>query len=132
MSGPYCATVLILHLMTLDAWHGWRPGERYAPASLDIEGFVHCTAGDDLMLDVANRFYAGRYDLVVVTLDTTVLGSDVRWEPPAHPDGSAPADAVDAPRFPHVYGPLEREAVVGVRRVTRDGDGRFSGYEPMA
>ena len=33
---------------------------------------------------------------------------------------------------PHVYGPLEREAVVGVRRVTRDGDGRFSGYEPMA
>ena len=126
--------MLILHLMTVDAWHGWRPGERYAPTSLGTEGFVHCTAGDDVMLEVANRFYGGGDDLVVVTVDAKLLGSEVQWESPAHPDGSAPADAgSDGPQFPHVYGPLEWAAVVDVRRLVRDGgDGRFSGYAPMA
>jgi uncharacterized protein (DUF952 family) len=129
MSGPYCASVLILHLMTADTWRAWQPGSSYRPPSLQTEGFVHCTAGDDLMLQVANRFYRSDDDLVVVALESADLGSEVRWEPPAHPDGSAHGDG---PLFPHVYGPLEREAVVGVRRVVSDGDGRFVGYAPMA
>jgi uncharacterized protein (DUF952 family) len=132
MGGPYCAAVLILHLMTAGAWHEWRSGRPYAPASLATEGFVHCTAGDDLMLDVANRFYRGHDDLVAVTVDPALLGSEVRWERAADPAGSRPWAGGDGPRFPHVYGPLEREAVVDVRRMVQDGDGRFSGYEPMA
>jgi uncharacterized protein (DUF952 family) len=123
--------VLILHVMTAEAWRSWRPGEPYAPASLSAEGFVHCS-GDDVMLDVANRFYASdEGDWVVVTLDPAELGSEVRWEPAAHPDGSPPDTAAGPVLFPHVYGPLEREAVVGVRRLVREG-GAFVGYGPMA
>jgi uncharacterized protein (DUF952 family) len=122
--------VIVLHLMPAAAWLAWDAGGDYEPASLAGEGFVHCTAGDDLMLDVANRFYGGNDDLVAVALETNRLTSEVRWEPPAHPGGAAAA--ADEPRFPHVYGPLDREAVVGARRVVRDAAGRFSGYAPMA
>ena len=88
-------------------------GGGYAPASLATEGFVHCTSGDPLMLDVANRFYGDTAgNLVAVAIETDRLTSEVRWEAPAHPDGSeAPADA---PLFPHVYGPLNLDAVVAV------------------
>jgi uncharacterized protein (DUF952 family) len=119
---------VILHLMPVAAWGVWRDGGTYEPASLSIEGFVHCTGDDDLMLTVANQFYAEEPgELVVVTLDEARLASEVRWEAPAHPDGGAPVS--DEPVFPHVYGPLDRDAVVGVRRLRRSG-GRFTGYEP--
>ena len=90
-------------------WEAWRDGGAYEPASLATEGFVHCTGDDDLMLAVANRFYADEPgDFVVVSLDPDRLTRPVRWEPPAHPDGARPAD--DEPRFPHVYGRLDRGA----------------------
>jgi uncharacterized protein (DUF952 family) len=131
MAGPYCAGVTILHLMTMAAWRAWPPGATYAPESLTTEGFVHCTGDDAVMLTVANRFYRGvEDDLVVVSLDLARLTSAVRWEKAAPPDGS-PA-AADDPPFPHVYGPLERDAVTGVRRLVRDGAGRLVGYAPIA
>jgi uncharacterized protein (DUF952 family) len=120
---------VILHLMARPEWEAWRAGGSDVAASLATEGFVHCTGDDELMLAVANRFYADATgELVVVTLDERLLSSEVRWEAPAHPDGSSPGD--DAPRFPHVYGPLDRAAVVGVRRLRRDGT-CFTGYEPI-
>jgi hypothetical protein len=115
--------------MPTAAWLAWAAGGSYEPASLATEGFVHCTAGDELMLAVANRFYGATDDLVAVALETERLTSEVRWEAPAHPDGTAAG--ADEPHFPHVYGPLDRDAVVGARRVVRDAGGRFSGYAPM-
>ncbi len=123
--------MIVLHLMPAPAWATWEAGGHYEPASLATEGFVHCTAGDDLMLEVANRFYGDGGDLVAVALDIDRLTSEVRWEPPAHPDRSAAETAADAPLFPHVYGRLDRDAVVGVRRLVRDEGGRFVRYAPM-
>jgi uncharacterized protein (DUF952 family) len=120
---------MILHLMPLDEWRSWRDGEPYQPDSLASEGFVHCTGDDVVLLDVANRFYGDADAVVAVSLDPEQLTHEVRWEPPAHPDGTTPEE--DAPLFPHVYGPLDREAVTGVRRLARV-DGRFAGYVPMA
>ena len=118
---------MILHLMPRPAWDRWRDGGTYDPPSLASDGFVHCTGDDDLMLAVANRFYSRESgDFVVVTLDEARLTSEVRWEAPAHPDGSAPTGT--EPSFPHVYGPLDRAAVVGVRQLVRSSD-RFVGYE---
>src|SRR3954468_16000065 len=121
--------MIVLHLMPAAAWRAWGGGGDSQPAALAGEGFVHCTAGDELMLTVANRFYAGADDLVAVALETDRLTSEVRWEAPAHPDGSTAGEG--EPRFPHVYGPLHRDAVTGVRRLAR-GPGGFTGYAPMA
>ncbi len=122
--------MIVLHLMPAPWWRAWMAGDHYEPESLVAEGFVHCTAGDDLMLQVANRFYAGTGDeLVAVALDTERLTSALRWEAAAHPDGSAGGDG--EPLFPHVYGPLDRQAVTGARLIVRDAGGRFVGYTPL-
>jgi uncharacterized protein len=123
---------VILHLLSSDDWSAIRSQVSYSPDSLHIEGFVHCTGELPTMLQVANRFYSSAPGaMVVVELDEAALSSEVRWEPPAHPDGSPVGD--DERRFPHVYGPLDLSAVRAVRLLVRATDGTYVGVgEPIA
>jgi uncharacterized protein (DUF952 family) len=107
-----------------------RDDETYLPGTFEADGFVHCSGDDDVLLAVANRFYTGVDDeLVVLTLDEGRLAAEVRWEAP----DPGPPPGVDAgTTFPHVYGPLELAAVVDVRGLRRDGIGGFVGYEPIS
>lgn len=91
----------------------WPPAGDYRPASLETEGFVHCSAHDQV-LATANRFYAGRDDLLLLTIDPDRLASEVRWE-----------EGEPGERFPHVYGPLDRVAVLAVVPLRPGPDGAF-------
>jgi uncharacterized protein (DUF952 family) len=109
-----------LHLLPAARWEAWRAeadtAARYAPLGFEAEGFVHCTDGDVELLAVANRFYAddpGAF--VVVDVDLALVG--VPWR---HDDAGG--------IYPHVYGPLRRDAVRGLRPVLRDGAGDFVGF----
>ena len=119
---------MILHVLTEAAAGEARGRREYVPPTFAADGFIHCTAGDDLMLQVANRFYASADEpLVVWTIDEALVSADVRWEPPM-PENPP---NYDGPLFPHIYGPLELDAVVGARRLVRGEGGAFVGYEPM-
>lgn len=87
-------------------------------------GFIHCTRQPEVLLEVANRFYRDRPgDFVVLVIDPARLRAPVRDEPPAHP---APVASLGTTvLFPHIYGPLNREAVVEVRAAERNADGTF-------
>ena len=109
-----------LHLVPVARWEAWRadpdPAAAYEPPGFGAEGFVHCTDGDEEMLAVANRFYAAEPGpFVALDLDLALVGVPWRYDDPGSP-------------YPHVYGPLRRDAVRGVRPVLRDADGRFVGY----
>jgi len=71
--------------------------------TLDEEGFVHC-ACEEQVDGVRARFYAGVPDLVVLVVDVDRLAAEVRFE-----------DGGGGELFPHVYGPIEVDAVVDVR-----------------
>lgn len=158
----------ILHLISTsdyDAWQAQPASALLRPASLASEGFIHCTAGDDLMLTVANLFYKTLPgDFLVLEIDESKVIARVKWEAPASPAitpaseslsdesslppevkaefGNSPAPSPepavenDAPvepalTFPHIYGPLNRDAVTGVRKLVRAEDGSFTGYAPV-
>jgi uncharacterized protein len=118
--------MIILHLISMAEWQAFDSTGIYEPASLEAEGFVHCTDDIATLLGVANRFYrsvAG--DVLVLELDVAALGALVLWEAPAHIDGSAATDS--EPRFPHVYGPIPLAAVVGITRFVRSPAGEYLG-----
>lgn len=116
----------MLHLVTEAEWGAVQLAGWIAPPSLDTDGFVHCTDGDEMMLGVANRFYGSIAETVLaLTIDESRLSATVVREPPAHPDGRAAQPG--EPLFPHVYGPVEVSAVAGVRRLVRE-DGMYVGY----
>lgn len=109
----------IYHLVPAERWQSWPKDEPYLPAEYADDGFIHCTKGDELMLQVANRFYhngPGEFRLLVI--DPEKLTSPLKWE--------QPADDL-APLFPHIYGPINRTAIVGERELVRDTSGDFIG-----
>ena len=74
---------------------------------------------------VANAFYRGQRDLVVLRIDADRLRSPVRFEAPA-PPSSEVGMVPNAESFPHVYGPIDVEAVVEVIELPADDDGAFT------
>ncbi len=115
---------MILHLLPETTWLDASREPSYLPASFADDGFIHCSPDDDTMLRVANSFY--RDDpapMLALTIDEHLLTSEVRWEPANGSDRLA-----DVGRFPHIYGPLDIDAVVTVRRFVRDPDGTYTGF----
>jgi uncharacterized protein len=114
----------ILHLVPADEYLSLLPDQAYLSSAYDKDGFIHCTKEPEVMLQIANRFYKGLTgDLLVLVIETDKVNAPIKWEPPAHPDGT-PAQPGER-LFPHIYGPLNRDAVVDVHNAERDSDGNF-------
>jgi uncharacterized protein (DUF952 family) len=106
-------TRLILHITTDAEWQAARLDGAYRAGSLDGEGFIHCSLPTQVT-HVADWFYRDVPDLVLMCVDPGRLTSELRWEP------SADEFAGD---FPHVYGPIDLDAVVEVVPWKRGNDG---------
>lgn len=200
---------MILHLVSRAEWNSKPVNQPYVPDTFNQDGFIHCTQGDELLLDVANRLYRGiPGTFLVLNIDETKVTAPIKWESPTDgpPNGSSPdmtapetppapattaakpdatqqaglpagasapktgepppeakaefgselgaqstpppassgpalpaavtqlspppspaLPAAPAPQlFPHIYGPLNRDAIVGVRRMVRERDGTFT------
>ena len=101
----------IYHIVPRQVWEAAADGP-YRAASLDGEGFIHCS-NEDQVARVADLFFAAQADLLALEIDTARLGGTLRDED------------VGGERFPHVYGPIPREAVVEVRPLRRGAGGRW-------
>jgi uncharacterized protein (DUF952 family) len=102
----------IFHLTTPATW-GQAGAGPYRAASLANEGFIHCSHRDQVAR-VANSFFAHEKELLALEIDVRGLTSPVREE-----------DAGSGERFPHVYGPIDRAAVVAVEPLRRGPDGHW-------
>ena len=71
--------VVIYHIAAEADWRGRT--DVYAPGGWRAEGFVHCST-EEQVVRVANRFFAGRRDLVLLHIDPSHLSGLVVWERP--------------------------------------------------
>lgn len=108
MGGPELEPDALHHLATPDQWAQYQRDGAIAPASLETEGFVHCSWGRQVPGTVAKHF-AGVGDLMALVLDPAKLGDVSLVEEDSYGSGQA---------FPHVYGPIPLEAVTGSVDVT--------------
>lgn len=103
----------IYHLALRTAWE--RDAERpYRADSLATEDFIHCSHADQVARS-ANRFHADAADLLVLHIDPKLLASPLREEA-----------ASNGEWFPHIHGPLNRDAVVAVVPLLRDAEGSWT------
>ena len=98
----------ILHLALRSEWEaalaGDRPYDRSTiGVSLAEEGYIHCSFPEQVAA-TAERYYAGRDDVVVLIVDPDRLDAEIRVE-------DLTGSGVE---FPHVYGPIPPAAVVDV------------------
>ena len=104
---------MIFHITTKAAWDEAARAGSYRADTLETEGFIHCS-GADQVADLANVRLRGREDLVLLWIDPNRVHAEIKYEDAS--DGSG--------TFPHIYGPLDIDAVARVTEY-RERDGTF-------
>ena len=99
----------IFHITTTEAWARAQADGAYAADSLPAEGFIHCSHAHQVA-DVGRRLFKGRSGLVLLHVDPERLGAEVRHE---NLEGGQEL-------YPHVYGAIPLDAVVGVTPFTAE------------
>lgn len=102
----------ILHICERTAWEDAVQRGEYRAASLDSEGFIHASLPEQVLW-VANQFYRDAGPLILLHIDPQRLTASLQYDP------------VGEERFPHIYGPINLEAVVEAVAFDPDPDGIF-------
>lgn len=106
----------IYHITHRAAWDQAQQAGMYRHESLASEGFIHASTAPQVAA-TGNRFYRGMAGLVILEIDSDRLQPDLRFETAHLPTGDE--------QFPHIYGPLNLEAVTSVRDFVPDEQGNF-------
>jgi len=107
----------LYHLALAEDWDTARAGSTgYRTSTLGQDladvGYIHCSYADQIQ-DVADRYYRDLDDVVLLTIDPERLTSRVVDEP----------DKGGEAEYPHIYGPVDLEAVVEVTPLDQRPDG---------
>ncbi len=108
----------IYHIAALSEWEQAQRDGAYTTStlgrSLEEEGFLHAARREQVP-GVWSRYYSGvRRPFVLLTIDTDKLTSPWREDP------------VGDETYPHIYGPLNPDAVIRAERLSKRG-----GTEPF-
>lgn len=95
----------IFHVTRPEAWERQKPTGEYRHESLESEGFIHCSNGDQLQA-TWQRIFGGAAGLLALEIDVDRLASELRDE-----------EGEPGETFPHVYGPINTDAVVAITRL---------------
>ena len=114
---------MICHITTHATWKAAQGNGEFQSPEFDDHGFIHCSTPEQVLL-VANALFRGKLDLVLLVIDEGKLKSPVRWEPADASQGRLPGFAQNAV-FPHVYGPINLDAVVRTVSLDPTATGSF-------
>ena len=104
---------MIYHIVSKSDWQKSADADTYRGDTLATEGFIHCSDIDQV-IDVANFRFKGRTDLLILTVDPERLSAPLKYE-----------EGGDGCLFPHIYGPMEKSAVLAVTEFPPQPDGTF-------
>lgn len=105
---------VFFHITSRAQWDRARFAGAYRTESLDTEGFIHCSTRAQV-LGVANARFKGQADLVLLCIDSSRVQAPIQF------------DTVETgERFPHIYGPLNADAVIRSVPFPPDASGAFS------
>ena len=106
---------VIYHIAAASDWKQAQRAGEYTMSTrgrtLAEEGFIHASTAEQVPL-VAGAYYQGVPDLVLLVIDTERVRPELRYEQvPGQPDP-----------YPHIYGPLNLDAVLEARPFPPPGD----------
>ena len=113
----------LFHIASRSQWEDARHREAYRAETLESEGFIHCSTIHQV-LPVADALFRGQQDLVLLLIDSSKVLAPLVYEAGASIGGTSVGETSE--RYPHFYGPLNREAVLAVYDLLPDAHGKFA------
>jgi uncharacterized protein (DUF952 family) len=104
---------MIYHITTEKEWAACEADASYIPGAFEEEGFIH--ASDQHQLDgVLNRYYRDRTDLILLVIDEKKVADRIIYEA-----------STNGEKYPHIYGRLNKDAIVKIIRPFHHADERY-------
>ena len=103
---------MIVHIVERRFWEQAQLAGEYRAASLATQGFIHCSRPEQV-LSVANRFYQGVTELLLLWIDPRRLLAPLKYE------------TSDGEIFPHIYGAVNLDSVIRVCELAPDAAGVY-------
>ena len=107
-------TEIIYHITEVEQWQNALINGEYQPKQFIDDGFIHCSYKHQL-IEVANRFFKGQNNLVILAIDSQKIASIIVTE---NLEGGTEL-------FPHIYGKLPLNAVLNVSGLSSNVNGTF-------
>jgi len=95
---------IIYHVVTSSQWSSAGKEADYFAESYESEGFIHCCRKNQIDY-VLNTYFDGVEGLLLLKIDTRLLQAKCLME------------AANGQVFPHVYGGINREAIVEILKL---------------
>jgi uncharacterized protein (DUF952 family) len=112
-SCPY--PLMIYHFITQSSLAQCLSKSELREPSLETEGFIHCSTIDQVIA-VANFLEPYSEEMQLLEIDESKVTPEIKYE-----------DAMNnGVLYPHIYGPLNRDAIVGEYHLDWDGE---DGYQ---
>jgi uncharacterized protein (DUF952 family) len=89
----------IVHIAKREQWEKAVLEGVYRGETLDSQGFIHCSTSQQI-IKVANALFHAQHGLVLLCIETNKVQAEIRYE-------SAGGEEL----YPHIYGPLNLNAV---------------------
>ena len=105
---------LIYHITTPVQWQQFATLPFYEAPSLQTEGFIHASKARQVQ-ETADRYYKNEPEILLLTIDTSLLAIPLLYE-------EAPNRKEE---FPHLYGKLNKDAIVEHTTIARQEDGSY-------
>lgn len=110
---------IIYKILPVSMWRGAERDGTFRGSPVDLQdGFIHFSTAAQAP-ETAAKHFAGQRDLVLLRVDTTALGAQLKWEPSR---GGA--------LFPHLYGELNVKAVTQADPLPLAADGKHK-FPPL-
>jgi len=106
--------MILYHITDNQQWSDALDTGVYTPDAFAADGFIHCSTESQVVV-VANRFYADCKDLLLLIIDAELVAAPIIFE-----NLEAGSEL-----FPHIYGPLNIEAVLKVTSFVPNEAGCF-------
>ncbi len=102
------------HIVNPAQWEQFADSIYYEAASLNTDGFIHASTAEQLEATM-NRYYNGQLTVLLLKIEAAKLSAELKYEL---------APSVNE-YFPHIYGQLNKDAVVEIIEVHAGEDGSF-------
>ena len=104
---------LIFHITSTPQWEQAQLAGIYQGDTLATEGFIHCSTLQQVA-PVANRYFLGQANLLLLCINSEQVQAEIKYEA-----------LVGDEAYPHIYGPLNLDAVTQVVSWAAQPDGSF-------
>lgn len=114
---------IVYHIALKDSFIHACIKNSYQPDDFASVGFIHCSGEPETtMLVLEDYFHQATDEILILKIASNKLTSTIKFEEPAPSKNAGTSHIKERLLFPHIYGPLNLDAIIGAAIVKKKSE----------